>query len=395
MINSNSRLTKHLVETGFFRSRPLVVLDVGARDGFESFWSETYADQVEFIGFEPDKEECEKLNKSLDRNGRIYPVALHRDKQERLFYRTAFVDSSGFYQPNDAMVSRFLDHISLKVVDTEEMATQDMDSFAAEHGLERIDFIKLDVEGAELDVLEGAEDLLSNSVLGLRLEVLFIESRKGQPLFSDIEIFLREKGFALFELCPFRRARRSLPDKLTPQFCSDYGQTTWAEALFLRDAVAELNGESERARKWDLVSITKLASIMDVFGLNDCSVELLQTASHKGILSKEQADGLIDLLVPQLESVNSYTGYFEFLILKQLQAFLNSVVQTRPELRDAAQRIVEYHNRGDTGLAKRTIRDEFVRLMEPVDGVAPHICGMQKFFYETFCDNLKESVCSQ
>ena len=40
MINSDSRLTKHLVEAGFFRTEPLVILDVGARGGFESFWTQ-------------------------------------------------------------------------------------------------------------------------------------------------------------------------------------------------------------------------------------------------------------------------------------------------------------------------------------------------------------------
>jgi len=395
MINPNSRLTKHLVETGLFRTDPLVILDVGARGGFESFWTELYADQVSFIGFEPDKEECEKLNHNLDKNSRVYPVALHKDKKERLFYQTAFPDSSGFYRANDAVVNRFLDYISLKVMDTKEVITEDMDSFAREHAIERIDFIKLDVEGAELDVLEGAENLLGSSVLGLRLEVLFVEARKGQPLFSEIEMFLRERGFALFGLYPFRRARKSLPDRLLPTFVSDYGQVFWAEVLFLRDAVAELSGRSDRPTDWNLFKIFKLASIMEVFGLNDCSIELLQTAAQKGILPKDRTDGLIDLLVPQIKGVNLYRDYFRHLILKDLQGFLNGVLRTRPELRPAGERIVEYFNRGDISLAMEIIRDEFAPLTEPMEGVAPHMDELQRFFYETLCDTLEQSMSSR
>ncbi|MHC4627197.1 MAG: FkbM family methyltransferase [Planctomycetota bacterium] len=395
MINRNSRLTKHLVKSGFFRNRHLVVLDVGARGGFEPFWAELYDDQVEFIGLEPDRQECESLNLRLAENMKIYPVALHKDKKARSFYRTAFADSSSFYQPNDAVVNRFLDHISLKVIDAEEMETQDMDSFAAEHEIERIDFVKLDVEGAELDVLEGAENLLAGTILGLRLEVLFTKMRNGQPLFSEIEMFLRERGFALFDLSPHHRSRKALPDRLIPTFHSDYGQIMWAEALFLRDAVAELRGKSNHARDWDRLDIVTLASMMDVFGMNDCSIELLQTAAQEQILPRDRTDGLVDLLIPQIEGVSSYRDYFQHLILKELQGFLLSVLETRPELTPAVQRAVECYNRGDTTLAMQIMRDEFVPLSEPREGVAPHICGMQKFFYETFCENLREQACAE
>jgi len=392
MSNRNLKFTKSLVESGFFKPQPLVIMDVGARGGFESFWSDLYADQVQFIGFDPDTEECDKLSRDLDKNTRIYPVALHRDKTTKIFYQTSLPDASSFYQPNEAVVNRFLDHINLKVVKTEEMPTQDADSFGREHGIEQIDFIKLDIEGAELDFLEGAEHLLGSTVLGMRLEVLFIDMRKGQPLFSEIEIFLRKKGFALFDLSPYRRSRKALPDRLAPTFMSACGQTIWAEALFLRDPVAELQGGSDHAINWDKFNIVKMASIMNVFGLNDCSVEVLQAATDKGILAKNWTDGLINQLIPEIKGVNTYSDYFQHLIRKDMQCFLQTVVNTRPDLRPAVERVVQYFNRGDVPLASQTLQDDLAPLMEYRDGVAPSMYELLKYFYETFCENAGEMV---
>jgi hypothetical protein len=168
----------------------------------------------------------------------------------------------------------------------------------------------------------------------------------------------------------------------------------WAEALFLRDAVAELCGESSNSRHWDRLDVITLASMMDVFGLNDCSIELLRTAAQKEILSKDWVDRLIDLLIPQIDGVNSYRDYFRHLILKEMRGFLSSVIETRPELTPAVQRIVEYYNRGDVSLATETIGNELAPLSEPREGVAAGMYELQKFFYETFCENFRHHTCT-
>jgi len=54
-INPFPRFTRHLVASGASASELLVVVDVGARRGFEQHWS-TYGNQVRLIGFEADDE---------------------------------------------------------------------------------------------------------------------------------------------------------------------------------------------------------------------------------------------------------------------------------------------------------------------------------------------------
>jgi FkbM family methyltransferase len=67
-----------------------------------------------------------------------------------------------------------------------------LDSFGFAH----IDFMHIDVQGAELAVLRGMGDLLG-TVRAIWLEVSAVELYKGQPLRVDVERFLREAGFTL------------------------------------------------------------------------------------------------------------------------------------------------------------------------------------------------------
>ncbi len=77
---------------------------------------------------------------------------------------------------------------------TEMVSTITLDSFCQEQKIKQIDFIHMDVQGAELLVLKGAENLIS-SIKIIWLEVENITLYKEQPLLFDIENFMKQKGF--------------------------------------------------------------------------------------------------------------------------------------------------------------------------------------------------------
>jgi len=320
-INFSPRFTRHLIASHSFEKKPLVTVDVGARGGFEEHWS-LYGDQVKLIGFEADAAECERLNQQesgLDR--RFYPVALHQDTGQRTFYSTAYPAGSGFYQPDMKLVQRFPDKVNLAVVETIDLETAGFDSFASDNGIDYVDFVKLDTESVELDILKGAIGSLRKSILGLSIEIWFQPWHRGQPVFCDVDSFLRPLGFRLFDLAIYRMSREALPEA-TPSPIpgpTKHGQVISGEALYLRDGADEIANESMLEDGWDDIKLLKLASIMELFGLPDCSIELVQVAQRTGFIQDRDVNHLADLLVPSTESkpVSYYSHIQNVWIVKQ------------------------------------------------------------------------------
>ena len=68
----------------------------------------------------------------------------------------------------------------------------------------RFDFVKMDVQGAELDVLKGLSRNI-DSVEFILLECSIVRYNKGAPLFEDVVSFLRSLGFCLFDIIDIHR----------------------------------------------------------------------------------------------------------------------------------------------------------------------------------------------
>ena len=91
------------------------------------------------------------------------------------------------------------------------------------------DFLSIDAQGAEYDVMKGASKSLQGDLLGVVTEVEFREIYHGQKLFADQDALLRKHLFRLYELY---NPQYWYPN---PSFVSGRGALTVAEALYLRD----------------------------------------------------------------------------------------------------------------------------------------------------------------
>ncbi len=249
-INDAPNLTQYLVENKLIH---INVLDIGARDGFASYWSQ-YKDCLEIIGFDPDSQQ-EKLS-----GGRCKARALSGDGKERVFYIIRYPGSSGFYPPNVEFTNRLRNRDYLNIMGTAEIQTTTLDSLNI-----KADFIKLDTEGSELEILTGGIETLRGA-LGVSVEVGFIQLFEGQPLFRDVDAFLEKQGFALYDLAPYR-LERFHPDKKGMSH-ENKGQVIIGQALYFRDIYKELD-------KYDERTILKMASLFEVFNLTDCTYEIL------------------------------------------------------------------------------------------------------------------------
>jgi hypothetical protein len=67
-------------------------------------------------------------------------------------------------------------------------------------------FLKLDVQGAELDVLTGATEALRNSSVVL-VEASLLNYNAGAPLIAEVMHYFAEHDFVLFDICELRRMK--------------------------------------------------------------------------------------------------------------------------------------------------------------------------------------------
>ncbi len=103
------------------------------------------------------------------------------------------------------------------------------DALKKAHIDDPMDFLSLDVQGAEYDVLMGAKDLIKNYCLGLCLEVEFVELYKNQKSFADVHQLMERLGFQLLDL--------STKNRYTP--CSaigfhGYEQPLYGEMIYIK-----------------------------------------------------------------------------------------------------------------------------------------------------------------
>jgi len=111
------------------------------------------------------------------------------------------------------------------------------------------DCLKLDVEGAELQVLEGGERAAAKALV-LDVEVEFAPLRAGQPLFADVDAHLRGRGWSLLGV---RRVHWRRSAGLDPRGTGYGGQLTQADALYYNAALVRAGLSQVMALKLVLI----------------------------------------------------------------------------------------------------------------------------------------------
>ncbi|MCP9868714.1 FkbM family methyltransferase [Cyanobium sp. Cruz-8D1] len=167
--------------------KPLRCIDVGALalKGDPDPWIHwAQIGCAEVLGFEPLKDECAKLNDQAEANGiamRYLPWALG-DGNEHTLNITNEPMTSSLFKPARSTIDLFpaLGDL-MHVVAEETVQTRRLDDIRE---AAPTDFLRLDVQGAELMILESAKAVLRH-VSVIQCEVEFIELYLGQPLMAD------------------------------------------------------------------------------------------------------------------------------------------------------------------------------------------------------------------
>lgn len=329
-IQPNPPLTQHLVAKGAFETEPLYLVDVGASGGIDQYWS-VFGSSLRAVGFDPLIKEVERLNSlAQDGNQRYFPYLVGYKRYDELlppsvrsaspnvFARTSAARAAAITRCNYAQT--YFDQTGAGVYATEMI---ELDEFFLRTQPANVDFVKIDTDGSDYQVLLGAQELLARSpVLGVAIECQFHGLvHEASNTFSNIDRLLRRLGFSLFDIEVYRYSRATLPKPFVYRIPAQThaGQVLAADALYLRDA-----GDTDYETAWPLPlaghKILKLACLFEIFGMEDCAAELLVKYRER-LAGLVDVEACLDLITPQFQGKRlSYRRYNE-LFEKSVEAF--------------------------------------------------------------------------
>ncbi|MBF0483604.1 MAG: FkbM family methyltransferase [Candidatus Omnitrophica bacterium] len=272
-------------------NNPLYVVDVGASGGIDPRWAK-FTSFYKGILFEPDPREYETLKAKSGNNLVVINSALSDSADMVDFNLCRKQEVSSVYLPNFNFLNKFPECDRFEVIKSIKIQTETLDNQLRKNSISEIDFIKIDTQGYELPILKGGRECLNN-VIGLELEVEFASLYKNQPLFNEVDNFIREKGFELFDIkrCYWKRNR-------CKNTGSHKGQLVFGDALYFKspEQVLLIKGVSPE-------KIIRSICVYLVYGYLDLAQILFNLANEKGLFTKEIHDQMA-LILAKHEKIN-------------------------------------------------------------------------------------------
>lgn len=169
------------------------IIDVGASYGQYSTKARSLFTNSTIFAFEPLPESFEKLKNSFSKDSKFFPfrIAMSNFVGEVNFFKNQHVGSSSLLEmTNLHKVAHPYSKNSDKII----VKSDTLDNFFKNRKLENNILLKLDVQGAESNVLEGAADLLKKVRL-IYIEISFNKLYENQMLITEIIYYLKDFGF--------------------------------------------------------------------------------------------------------------------------------------------------------------------------------------------------------
>jgi FkbM family methyltransferase len=178
----------------FMRGQYRTVVDIGANRGQFALFARGHFPDAKIISFEP-LSECSELYERLfsgDPMATLHPLAIGPIERIENIHVTTDKDSSSLLTPGLNQTTIFGSELSGQ----RPVRVVRLSSAVKPAELEAPALLKIDVQGFELEVLKGCDDMLA-CFDDVYVEASFMELYKDQALVAEVIDFLREHGFQL------------------------------------------------------------------------------------------------------------------------------------------------------------------------------------------------------
>ncbi|MGA1840518.1 MAG: FkbM family methyltransferase [bacterium] len=200
--------------------KPGIIVDVGANKGQTAVKLSALLPEWKIYAFEPFPETFKKLEEVVSSLPNVIPfnIAISNKTGTADFHVNASNVTNSLLPATNSGMSYFPEELNLQGII--QVCTKTLDDWSKEANIHDIRILKMDVQGSELLVLEGATELLLNSVQLVFSEVQFLPIYEDSATFGRVEAFLLDRGFYLYQLYDLH----SGPD----------GQLLYGDALFIK-----------------------------------------------------------------------------------------------------------------------------------------------------------------
>jgi len=261
----SSRLHREL------RARPLGHVDIGARGGAQAY-AAAAAELTAILAFEPDAAAVPALEAALGREwalAAVEPIALGGAAGTAALHLFAHGVNHSLLPAAPAFRERYR---VASLADRGETVVP-VDTLDAILFGRRADqpfwgeLLKLDAQGAELEILRAAPRTLAERTVAIVAEISFLDIYQGQPRFSDLERFLAGRGFTFYGFLALQGWSRKFLDKRRTR---GRERLCFGDAVFLRDPLPSGEGGGPLTpRRRDMLYLCAL-----LFGFHDFAIEL-------------------------------------------------------------------------------------------------------------------------
>lgn len=314
---------------------PFTLVDVGCSGGIDSIWR-IFGERLRAFGFDPNIDECKRLSAAELLPGVHYVPAFvglpanhsitirrgdkphhQRNPWGRLAIARSLATRDKLKPTMSAAELTALNQWQRTTL-ADPATPVYLPDFFRDHAIEDIDFIKIDVDGPDFDILQALYDsLIKLNVLAVGLEVNFIGSQdETVHTFHNTDRFMRSLEFELVHLTVRPYSLAALPARYLTRTPAQSlsGRPLQGDALYVRDF-----GDPAQAAGRDLcpTKMAKLAVIFSAFGLYDCAAEVVLTHRDR-LAALLDTRHLLDLLCAEAQggqepklSYEEYIAAFE------------------------------------------------------------------------------------
>jgi FkbM family methyltransferase len=231
---------------------PIQVMDIGAACIAEEPVYKRLLDngRGHLHAFEGDERHVAKLHETYGAAVSVYPFFLFDGSAQVVHVAEAASGMTSLLKPKPEALGFFNGFTNFgKVLHQLPVCTKRLDDVEC---LSEVDFVKMDIQGAELTVLKHGLRVLKDCV-ALQLEVAFVTLYENQPAFGEVDVWLREQGYVPHRFLALKRWSIA-PTIRDNNFRLPFNQLLEADLVFIKDPLTVKTWPETQVKKLALLS---------------------------------------------------------------------------------------------------------------------------------------------